>query len=222
MSGPVVVGADGSPSGPAAVAAAARQAGRPGRRLMPPRAPTRPPAHLPPEVPPWDQDVATARTGPTGPLTEAERAARRIAPGPAVTRDLLIGEPPTVLESPSRTASPAAVDGSRVTPLRGRLRASVAGRRTARGRGPLPVVRGGPRPDGTVVPGDDMSQEAAGLTLPQAAGRGTCPAFPHPRARAARPLPAWRKKHPGVIGARHRSTDPLPVRAARKVRPWTA
>ncbi|MFF7930047.1 hypothetical protein RKD27_008419 [Streptomyces sp. SAI-126] len=242
MSGPVIAGADGSPSGPAAVAAAERQAERPGTRLTPTRALTRPPAHLPPEVPPRDQDVATARAGPNGPPTEAERAARRIAPGPAVTRDVLIGEPPSVLDSPSGTASPTVVGSSRATPLRGRLRALVAGHLTARGRGPLLVVRGRPRPDGPVVLGDDMSQEAAGLTLPQAAGRGTCPAVPH------RPLSASRKKHPGVIGhirpgcirtgralleagataplavigARHRSTDPLPVRAARKARPWTA
>lgn len=240
MSGPVVVGVDGS-SSLAAVEAAAREAERLGRELRLAHALTWSSTHLPPGVPPWDRDGAATRVRLTGPLTEARRAASRIAPGVATTQDVLLGEPSAVLESASRTASLTVVGGSPAAGVGGRLRASVAGKLAARSRGPLLVIRGRRDPDGPVVLGDVTSREAAEFAFSQATRRGTDLVVLHPRTRTARSLSAPRKKHPHVvvherrasswighalveasgtaqlvvIGARHTAADTLRVSAAR-------
>ncbi|MGC0343159.1 universal stress protein [Streptomyces sp. SLBN-8D4] len=205
MRGPVVVGVDSS-SSLAAVEAAAREAERLGTGLRLAHALTWSSAHLPPGVPPWDRDGAAARVRLTGPLNEAERAARRIAPGVAVTQDVLIGEPPAVLESQSRTASLTVVGSGPADGVGGRLRPSVAGQLAARSRGPLLVIRGRPGPDGPVVLGDDLSREAAEFAFSEAIRRGTDLVVLHPRTRAARPLSALRKKHPDIV-VRERRAD---------------
>ncbi|MFD5593413.1 universal stress protein [Streptomyces griseorubiginosus] len=240
MSGPVVVGVDGS-SSLAAVEAAAREAERLGTGLRLTHALTCSSTYLPPGVPPWDRDGTATRVRLTEPLTEARRAARRIAPGVAVTQDVLIGEPSVVLESQSRTASLTVVGSAPVAGVGGRLRPSVAGRLAARSRGPLLVIRGRSAPDGPVVLGDDTSGEAAEFAFSEATRRAADLVVLHPRTRTARSLSALRKKHPHVvvherrtsswtghalveasgtaqlvvIGARHSVADTLRISAAR-------
>ncbi|MFC8431877.1 universal stress protein [Streptomyces sp. NPDC057253] len=240
MSGPVVVGVDGS-SSLAAVEAAAREAERLGTGLRLAHAFTWSSAYIPPGASPWDRDGAAARARLTGPLHEAQRVARRIAPGVTVTQDVLIGEPSAVLESESRTASLTVVGGGPAAGAGGRLRASVAGQLAARSRGPLLVIRGRPGPDGPVVLGDDTSREAAEFAFSEATRRRTDLVVVHPRTRTARALSALRKKYPDivvherrsgvwtghalveasataqlvVIGARHGVADTLRVSAAR-------
>ncbi|MCD7442318.1 universal stress protein [Streptomyces lincolnensis] len=241
MSGPVVVGIDGSASSPAVVEAAARAAERLGTGLRLAHALTWSSAQLPPGVPPWDPDGGAARVRVTGPLAEAERRARRTAPGVDVTREVLIGEPVTVLESEARTAVLTVVGGHRVTGLAARLRGSVAGQLAARGRCPVLVVRGRPAPTGPVVLADDTSPAAAGFAFAEAARRGTDLVVLHPRTTTARSWTALRERYPDVlvhgrrvrartgralvaassgaqlvvIEARHRIADALPGAAAR-------
>ncbi|MFF7648021.1 universal stress protein [Streptomyces canus] len=243
MRGPVIVGVDGSPSSLAAVEAAAREAERLGTGLRLTHALTWPStsAPIPPGVPPWDQDGAATRARLTGPLTDAGRRARGIAPRVAVMQDVLIGDPATVLASQSRTASLTVVGSRPAAGAGGRLRTSVAGRLTARGRCPLLVIRGRSDPDGPVVLGDDTSREAAEFAFSEAARRGTDLVVLRPRTRTARPLSALGRKYPAVvvhhrrtssrmgralveasgaaqlvvIGARHKITDTLRVSAAR-------
>ncbi|MFC8358526.1 universal stress protein [Streptomyces griseorubiginosus] len=240
MSGPVVVGVDGS-SSLYAVEAAAREADRLGTGLRLAHVLTWSSTHLPPGVPPWDRDGSVTRESLTSPLTEARRAARRVAPGLAITQDVLIGEPSAVLDAESRTASLTVVGGRPAAGVGGRLRASVAGQLAVRGRGPLLVVRGRPEPEGPVVLGNDTSREAAEFAFSEASRRGTDLVVLHSRGRAARLLSALRKKHPDVvvherhagswtghalveasgaaqlvvIGARHTLADTLRVSAAR-------
>lgn len=240
MSGPVVVGVDGL-SSLAAVEAAAREAERLGTGLRLAHVLPWSSTHLPPGVPPWDRGGAVTCETLTSALTEARRAARRIAPGVAVTQDVLIGEPSAVLDAESRRASLTVVGGRPATGVGGRLRASVAGQLAVRSRGPLLVIRGRFGPEGPVVLGNDTSREAAEFAFSEATRRGTDLVVLHPRTRAARSLSALRRKHPDVvvherhagswtghalveasgtaqlvvIGARHTIADTLRVSAAR-------
>ncbi|MEU4659148.1 universal stress protein [Streptomyces sp. NPDC023723] len=219
MRSPVVVGFDGSPSGLVAVETAAREAERLGTGLRLTYVLSWPSAYLPPGVPPWDPEGAESRGRVTGPLDEAERRARRTAPGIAVTQDVLIGEPVPVLESESRTASLTVVgsrpDTGAVGRLRGsvgRLRGSVARRLAAHGRCPVLVARGRPGPSGPVVLGDGTSPAAAEFAFAEAARRGADLVAPRPRVHAARFRTALRAKYPGVV-VRDRRTRDLAGRA---------
>jgi nucleotide-binding universal stress UspA family protein len=234
MKGPVVVGVDGSPSSLDAVEAAARAAERRGTQLHVAHALAWTAAPVRPGVPPWDPDGAGLRDSVDGGVSEAERRARKAAPHVTVTCGVLLGEPADVLESESRTASLAVVDGRRPNGLTGRL--------TAHGRCPLLVVRGRTERRGPVVLADTTSPAAAEFAFAEASERGADLLVLHTRPGAARrPLTGLRKKYPGVtvldrrtprrggralveasagaqlvvIAAHHKALEALPGSAAR-------
>lgn len=151
MSGPVVVGVDGSRSNLTVVEVAAQEAERRGVGLELTHAVGWASGGVPSGVPSWDADGTAGRASTTGALAEAERRAHSAAPQVRIVREVLVGEPATVLEVESRTASLTVV-GSNGTRGFGSLRnGSLAGHLSARVSGPLLVVRGRPNPDGPVL-----------------------------------------------------------------------
>ncbi|WP_405952536.1 universal stress protein [Streptomyces prunicolor] len=167
MSGPVVVGVDGSRSSLAVVEVAAQQAERlgVGLELM--------------EVIGWPSGgvrsgVASWDAVRTGALAEAERRALSAAPGVRILREVLVGEPGNLLAAESHRASLTVV-GSNGTRGHSTLRDnSLAGCLTARASGPLLVVRGRPDPAGPVllaVHGTSTLREAAEFAFAEASLR---------------------------------------------------
>ncbi|MHC3469848.1 universal stress protein [Streptomyces sp. 7R007] len=199
MSGPVVVGVGGSPSSLAAVEAAAWEADRRGVALQLAHAVAWPADPVAPGVPPWDPDGAGLPGMARGTLAEAERRARRVAPGLAITSGVLVGEPVTVLESESRAATLTVVGGRRQGRFGGLPYGSVAGRLTAHGRCPLLVVRGRVNRTGPVVlacDGSPASRAAAAFAFAEAAERGAELVVLH--TRDAGTYPDVRREHPDV------------------------
>ncbi|WP_416981344.1 universal stress protein [Streptomyces sp. T028] len=176
MSGPVIVGVDGSATSMAAVEAAAHEAGRLGVELRLAHAFEWPAAHVPPGVPPWDPAVAGTSGSANRALVEAERRAHGAAPGLRVTHTVLMGEPTSVLETESRGASLTVVGSRPAGRSGGARRGSVAARLAAGGGPPVLMVRGGPAPDGPVVLACDdgrAGRRAAEFAFAEAAARGT-------------------------------------------------
>ncbi|MFE2422971.1 universal stress protein [Streptomyces hokutonensis] len=174
MSGPVVVGVDGSRSNLAVVEAAAREAERLGVGLELTQAVGWPAGDGWSGIPSWEM----GRTGghaSKGAMAEAERRARSAAPGVRIAREVLVGEPGTVLEGESRTASLTVV-GTNGTRRYGTLRnGSLAGHLSARVSGPLLVVRGRPNPVGPVLlvaHGTSTLRAAAEFAFAEASARG--------------------------------------------------
>ncbi len=162
MNGPVVVGVDGSPSSLQAVEIAAREAGLRGVGLRLVHAFGWPAAHVPPGGRPWSTGGAGMRELVDGTLAEAERRAHETAPGIELMREVVVGEPVTVLEIESRTASLVVV-GSRGESRFGRLLlGSTAGHLAAHAACPVLVVRGRPRPGSPVLLAVDGSPAARG------------------------------------------------------------
>jgi len=150
MRGPVVVGVDGSPSSLVAVEIAARTAEYQGVELQLVHAvdwPAGPPAD---GTGAWGLRPERERAGVNGALAEAERWARRAAPGVDVRCEVLLGEPAQVLESESRDAGLTVV-GHQPLGNGGRLHHSVGGQLLARGPRPVLVVCGRQEPGGPVV-----------------------------------------------------------------------
>ena len=215
MSGPVLVGVDGSATSMAAVEAAAREADRLGVELRLAHAFEWPEAQVPPGVPPWDPDGSAVRGSANGALTEAERRAHRAAPRLHVTHEVLMGEPATVLQSESRRASLTVV-GSRPTSRSGGVRrGSVAVRLAAHGASPVLVVRGTPDPADPVVLACEhghLGSEAAEFAFAEASARGTdVVVLGGFKARNGQPhdgfadtLSALREKYPDVTVRRPR------------------
>ncbi|MEU6255811.1 universal stress protein [Streptomyces sp. NPDC047043] len=166
---------DGSPSSLAAVEAAAREAERRGVGLELTHALTWSSEPVPAGVAPWDPAGAGVRDRVNEALTDAEWRARKVAPQLAITREVLLGEPASVLNSEARAASLAVVGSRRVRGLRGLLRGSVAGRLSVHGSCPVLVVCGRQSRTGPVVLADGAStaaREAAEFAFAEAAGRG--------------------------------------------------
>ncbi|MEV7389751.1 universal stress protein [Streptomyces sp. NPDC091215] len=202
MNGPVVVEVDGSPSSRSAVEAAAWEADRHGVELRLAHALASPAGDVFSEAAVWDPDGGRLRDRVKGLLAEAERRARRIAPHLAVTSDVLIGEPVTVLGSEAEDASLAVLGG----PL---PRGTGMGRLIAPGRCPVLVTRGRPDRTGTVVLAGEAasgSWRAAEFAFAEASARGVDLVVPHSRAVSATRLldgpggavPALRRKYPEV------------------------
>ncbi|WP_405848153.1 universal stress protein [Streptomyces sp. NBC_01518] len=168
MSGPVVVGVDGSRSGLAVVEVAARQAERLGVGLELMQVIGWPSGGARSGVASWD-------AAGTGALAAAERRALSAAPGVRVSREVLAGEPGNLLAAESHRASLTVV-GSNGTRGHGSLRDdSLAGCLSARASGPLLVVRGRPDPAGPVllaVHGASTLREAAEFAFAEASLRG--------------------------------------------------
>ncbi|MEW2048063.1 universal stress protein [Streptomyces sp. NPDC005476] len=210
MSGPVLVGVDGSTSSMAAVEAAARQAERTGAELRLAHACGWPATGVAPGVPPWDPGGVRAHGSADGGLTEAGRRACSVAPGVRVTHAVLMGEPAEVLETESHRASLTVV-GSRPVTRSGRgRRGSVAARLAVRGGSPVLMVRGGPDPGGPVVLACDdgyVGRQAADFAFTEASARetdvvvlnGLAARNGRPRGRSYDPLAALREQYPDVI-----------------------
>jgi nucleotide-binding universal stress UspA family protein len=175
MSGPVVVGVDGSRSSLAVVEVAAQQAERLGVGLELMQVIGWPTAGAPSAIPSWDADRTGGRASSSGALAEAERCAHSAAPGVRISREVLVGEPENVLLAESHRASLTVV-GSNGTRGHGTPRNdSLAGRLSARASGPLLVVRGRPNPAGPVllaVHGTSTLREAAEFAFAEASLRG--------------------------------------------------
>ncbi|MDV9172388.1 universal stress protein [Streptomyces sp. W16] len=175
MSGPVVVGVDGSRSGLAVVEVAAQQAERLGVGLELMQVIGWPSGGAPAAIPSWDADRTGARAATSGALAEAERRAHSAAPGVRISREVLVGEPGNVLAAESHRASLTVV-GSNGTPGHGTPRDDSLGRRlSARASGPLLVVRGRPNPAGPVllaVHATSTPREAAEFAFAEASLRG--------------------------------------------------
>jgi nucleotide-binding universal stress UspA family protein len=175
MNGPVVVGVDGSPSSLTAVEVAAREAALRGVGLRLVHAFGWPAAQVPTGTP-WNPTGSGLRELIDGTLTEAERRARRAAPGIEVSRDVVVGEPVTVLEIESRTA-PLVVVGSRgLSRFGSLLLGSTAGHLAAHATCPVLVVRGRTHPAGPVllaVDGSPASRGAVEFAFAQASLHGT-------------------------------------------------
>ncbi|MFJ3422593.1 universal stress protein [Streptomyces sp. NPDC086082] len=175
MSGPVVVGVDGSQSNLAVVECAAREAERLGVDLELTQAVGWPAGAGRFGIPSWEAGGTGGHAPRGGLLAEAERSARGAAPGVRISRGVLVGAPGTVLERESRAASLTVVgsDGARG---RGTLRdGSLAGHLSGCLSGPLLVVRGRPNPVGPVllvVHGASTLRGAAEFAFAEASARG--------------------------------------------------
>ncbi|MEU8649427.1 universal stress protein [Streptomyces sp. NPDC048737] len=174
MTGPVIVGVDGSASGLGAVAVAAREAHLRGVPLRIVHAFGHGGGHLPGGAPPWNP--AGHGLGPMthGAPARAEERAREVAPDIEITRSVVAGEALEVLEIESRSASLAVVGSRGLGGFAGLLLGSTAVQLAAHGRCPLMVVRGRPDPAGPVVlavDGSPAGEAAAGFAFAEAALR---------------------------------------------------
>ncbi|MEU9710301.1 universal stress protein [Streptomyces sp. NPDC047967] len=167
MSGLVVVGADGSESGFAAVEVAAREAQARGTGLRVVHALVWPVMYTLPRPfpggtsplgpPPMDLSEARLREMAEGLVAEAVGRARAVAPDVEVSHAVVAGEPLTVLEAESRTAELVVVGSRGLGAFTGLLAGSTAVHLVAHGRCPVLVVREQSGADGPVVLGVDGS-----------------------------------------------------------------
>jgi nucleotide-binding universal stress UspA family protein len=151
MTPSVVVGVDGSQSSWKAVETAAREARMRDAPLQLVHAFGRPDSHVPRGVPPWNPGGTGVRELVDGTMAEAEQLVRRVAPHVEVTRQVTLGEPLTVLEAASRTASLVVVGHRGLSTFRSLLLGSTAGHLAAHARCPVLIVRGRSAPDGPVL-----------------------------------------------------------------------
>ncbi|MFI6289139.1 universal stress protein [Streptomyces sp. NPDC051018] len=173
--GPVVVGVDGSPSSLAAVETAAREARLRGLGLQVVHAFIWPNMHVPLGPSPMGPRDGGLRNIAERVLSEAVELARRVEPDVEVTSDLVGGEPLTVLEAQSRTASLVVVGSRGMGGFIGLLVGSTAVHLAAYGRCPVMVVRGTPDPSGPVllaVDGSPQAEAAVGFAFAEASLRG--------------------------------------------------
>ncbi|MFJ5731776.1 universal stress protein [Streptomyces paradoxus] len=175
MTKPVVAGVDGSPSSLDAVGVAGHEAAIRGAELRLVHAFGRSSSHLPAGGPPWNPAGAGVRELLDGTLAAAERRARDVAPQVDIARDVTVGEPLTVLEIASRTASLVVVGSRGLGAFSSLLLGSTSGHLAAHGRCPVLVVRGRPNPAGPVllaVDGSPASEEAVRFAFTEASLRG--------------------------------------------------
>ncbi|MEV0743160.1 universal stress protein [Streptomyces sp. NPDC050549] len=175
MSGPVVVGVDGSRSNLAVVEAAAKAAERLGVGLELTQVVGWPAQAGRFGIPTWESDGTAGRESRTSALAEAERHAHSAAPRVRISREVLVGEPENVLERESRTASLTVVGADGAQGYGALRKGSLAGRLSARSSGPLLVVRGRPNPAGPVllvVHGTSTLRGAAEFAFAEASARG--------------------------------------------------
>ncbi|WP_431948966.1 universal stress protein [Actinacidiphila sp. bgisy167] len=160
MNGLVVVGADGSASGLAAVEAAAREAQWRGAGLRVVHAFLWPALHVPLGPSELGPPEGGLRNAARRLVAEAVERARSTAPDIDVTHAVVTGEPLTVLEAQSRTAELVVVGSRGVGGFVGLLLGSTAVHLAAHGHCPVMVVRE-PGGDGPVLLGVDGSPAGA-------------------------------------------------------------
>ncbi|MDW4910862.1 universal stress protein [Streptomyces sp. ADMS] len=173
MSGPIVVGVDGSPPSLNAVAVAAREAALRGCGLKVVHAFI------------WPMMVGQSPLGPADGglrntadrvVAEAVERARSTAPAVTVGTALVTGEVLMVLEAQSRTASLVVVGNRGLGGFAGLLLGSTAVQLAAHGRCPVMVVRGESDRTGPVLLGADGSPAGEGaveFAFEEAGLRGT-------------------------------------------------
>ncbi|MFE0677232.1 universal stress protein [Streptomyces sp. NPDC058867] len=161
MSGPVVVGVDGSESSRNAVRVAAGEAALRGVGLRLVHAFGWPSSHVPPRRAPWNPANAGVRDLVDDTLGEAQAAAHAVAPQVEIAREVVLGEPVAVLELESRTASLAVVGSRGLSRFGALLLGSTASHLAAHGRCPVLVVGGRPDPSGPVLLAVDGSPRSA-------------------------------------------------------------
>ncbi|MFF2202120.1 universal stress protein [Streptomyces sp. NPDC058145] len=161
MSGPVIVGADGSASSLAAVDTAAREARLPGTGLRVVHAFLWPAMHVPLGPSPLGPSEGGVRKMVDRLVTEAVERARAAAPEVVVDHVVVTGEPLTVLEAQSRNAELVVVGSRGMGGFVGLLIGSTAVHMAAHGHCPVLVVREQPSGDGPVVLGVDGSAAGA-------------------------------------------------------------
>ncbi|WP_059006467.1 universal stress protein [Streptomyces specialis] len=175
MSGPVVVGVDGSESGLAAVEAAAGVARSRGVELRVVHAFVWPLMHVPLGAPVPGPADGGLRNAAERVLADAAGRARSLAPEVKVTEVLVAGAPLPVLEAQSRTAGLVVVGSRGLGAFTGLLIGSTAVGLAAHGGCPGVGGRGRPAPDGPIVLGVDGSaagDEAVGFAFDEADSRG--------------------------------------------------
>ncbi|ORT58618.1 universal stress protein [Streptomyces sp. CB03238] len=175
MSGPVVVGVDGSPSALAAVDVAAREARMRKVELRVVHAFTWPAMHAPPGASPLGPPAGALREAVDHLLAQAVGRAETAAPGIEVSRAVLPGVPVTALEAQSRTAQLLVVGHRGSGGFLELLLGSTAVHLSAHARCPVMVVRGRPDPAGPVavaVDGSPQGQPAVAFAFAEAALRG--------------------------------------------------
>ena len=161
MSGPVLVGADGSPSSLEAVEAAAREARIWGRTLRIVHAQSWPAMNVPfgtsaLALPEGELAELAQQT-----LSEAVERARATEPNVEIDEEVVAGEALAVLEAESRTASLVIVGSRGLGGFTGLLVGSVAVHLATHAQCPVLVVRGTSNPQGPVVLGVDGSEDGA-------------------------------------------------------------
>lgn len=157
MSGPVVVGVDGSPCALEAVAVAAHEARVRGCGLKVVHAFIWPLMHVPLGPSPLGPAEGGLRNMADAVVTEAVERARATAPEVELTHAVVTGEPLTVLEAQSATAVLVVVGSRGLGGFSGLLLGSTAVHLAAHGRCPVLVVRGRPRARGRILVGVDGS-----------------------------------------------------------------
>ncbi|MER5479005.1 universal stress protein [Streptomyces sp. NPDC002734] len=175
MDEPVIVGVDGSPSGFAAVDAAAEEARLRGVPLRIVHAFGGRQARMPGVTPPPEMSGRRLTGLVQGVPTEAEQRARERVPGLEVTRSVVSGEPLEVLTIESRSASLAVVGSRGLNSFSSLLLGSTAVHLAAHGHCPLMVVRGRPSPTGPVllaVDGSEAGEAAVAFAFAEASLRG--------------------------------------------------
>lgn len=174
MTGPVVVGVDGSPAALAAVDAAAREAQVRGVGLRVVHAFTWPAMHVPQGTSPLGPPSGGVRERVEDLVGQAVGRARSAAPGVDVDRAVIAGEALTVLEAQSRTAHLIAVGHRGSGGFLQLLLGSTAVHLSAHSRCPVMVVRGRPDLAGPVVvavDGSPQGQPAIAFAFAEAALR---------------------------------------------------
>ncbi|MCY0946535.1 universal stress protein [Streptomyces antarcticus] len=175
MSGPVVVGVDGSASALAAVDAAAREAQMRDVELRLVHAFTWPAMHVPHGASPLDPPAGGMRDAVERLLAQAVGRARTAAPGVEVSHTVIAGEALAVLEAQSRTAQLIVVGHRGTGGFLELLLGSTAVHLSAHGRCPVMVVRDQPDPAGPVVvavDGSPKGRTAVAFAFAEAALRG--------------------------------------------------
>ncbi|MEU9371941.1 universal stress protein [Streptomyces avermitilis] len=175
MSGPVVVGVDGSPSALAAVDVAAVEARVREVELRVIHAFTWPAMHAPHGASPLGPPAGVLREAVEDLLAQAVGRARTAAPGVGVSHAVLAGEAVSVLEAQSRTAQLIVVGHRGSGGFLELLLGSTAVHLSAHARCPVMVVRGRSDRAGPVVAavdGSPQGQPAVAFAFAEAALRG--------------------------------------------------
>jgi nucleotide-binding universal stress UspA family protein len=175
MAHPVVVGVDGSPAALDAVEVAAREAALRGVGLRLVHAFGWPSLHAPPGAAPWGPAAPGVRELLDGTLGRAEQRARAAAPRLELAREVVAGEPLTVLEIESRTAALVVIGSRGLSAFGSLLLGSTAVHLAAHAHCPVLVVRGRPDPAGPVllaVDGSPAARGAVAFACAEAALRG--------------------------------------------------